>query len=485
MRTWVISGCVLGLWLGVACSGDSDGAGPETGLQDNTGAGGPPSAAPNGPDPGGPPGPVAGPPAANPPGNVPPSNGPPAAMMPSGDPSAMPDGGTGDAGTQPAAPAELSECDGKPLPPRARSQQRRFQVGPAQAGLEPYWPTSGWRNEEPAALGFDPAKLAAAVDFTLPGASSQAVLVVRHGYVAAEKYFGSFRASSKHESFSMAKSFSSALVGIAIGEGKLTSTDDRICMAYSEWDCDDMNDPRSRITIEHAMNLSTGLRWSENWRSDVSGTNDAFSFNMLATALARPAVEEPGTSKRYSTGDPALLTGPLQQATGMTALAYAREKVFNVIGTPDISWNSDSSGRTTTYAGLQATAIDYAKFGYLYLNRGMWDGQQVVPEAWVERTTVGAAPCDDWYQWLWHVNMPVRLGPQDPACRELYCPPADFADLPGDGFFAEGINGQFIFIVPSADLVVVRLAQDGSGSENWDNFARGFMLAMLDAISDP
>jgi CubicO group peptidase (beta-lactamase class C family) len=336
---------------------------------------------------------------------------------------------------------------------------------------------------EPAMLGLDAAKLGAAVDLDTSTSSSQAVLVVRHGYIAAEKYFGTFGASSQHESFSMAKSFSSALIGIAIEQGLLSGTDEKLCTYYpDDWDCADTADPRSRITIEHAMNVSTGLRWSENWRSDATGTNDAYNFNLLSTALGREAVEEPGTRMRYSTGDPALLSGVLQGATGMSALAYGHQVLFDPIGIAGVRWNSDLSGRTTTYAGLQATAREYAKFGYLYLNGGAWDGAQIVPAAWVDKTTQGDAPCDDWYRWLWHQNPPVRLGIQAPGCDALFCAPTAFADIPPDAFFAEGVNGQFVFVVPSADMVIVRLANDSPGSEHWDDFAREFLGSMLDAV---
>jgi CubicO group peptidase (beta-lactamase class C family) len=249
-----------------------------------------------------------------------------------------------------------------------------------------------------------------------------------------------------------------------------------------QWDCAATSDPRSRITIEHAMNLTTGLRWTEDWRSDASGTNDAFNPNLLDTVLSREAVEEPGKNKRYSTGDPALLSGILLQATGMSAYQYAKTKVFDVIGATSIRWNSDSRGRTTTYAGLQATARDYAKYGYLYLRRGEWDGKQVVPAEWIDRTTQAGKPCQDWNQWLWHVNPPLRLGAQSPDCDSLFCLPTDIADLPPEGFFAEGVNGQFVFVLPSADLVIVRLANDMPGSEHWDEFARGFLSAILDAL---
>jgi CubicO group peptidase (beta-lactamase class C family) len=383
----------------------------------------------------------------------------------------------------PSGPPRPTECLGAPLPARAAGTPGPYKLGPEAHGLPGYWPTAGWQMQPPEMLGLDPAKLMAAADFSTQFSTTQAVVVIRHGYIALEKYVGSFGMSSTHESYSMAKSFASALIGIAIGEGKLKSTDEKICTYYPEdWDCADPSDPRSRITVEHAMNLNTGLRWSENWRSDASGTNDAFNPSLLSTVLARQSVEEPGVNKRYSTGDPALLTGVLQETTGMSAFNYGKMKIFDVIGAGSVRWNSDAGGRTTTYAGLQANARDYAKFGYLYLQRGQWEGKQVVPMDWIDRTTQAAKPCEDWNQWLWHVNPPIRLGTQPASCDSFYCTPTAVADLPPEAYFAEGINGQFIFIIPSADMVVVRLGMDSSGSEHWDDFARGFLSAMLDAV---
>jgi CubicO group peptidase (beta-lactamase class C family) len=392
-------------------------------------------------------------------------------------------GAGGAAGSnQPTQPTVPTECRGIKMPPRALGKPGPFMVGPESAGLPAYWPTTEWKTETPDKLGFDAAKLMQAADFKTQYSNTQAVFVVRHGYVALEKYTGT-SATATHESYSMAKSFASGLIGIAIGEGKLPSTDMKVCESYPmQWNCGDMMDPRSRITIEHAMNLMTGLMWTEDWRSTASGTNDAYNLNLLDTVLSRKSVEEPGKTKRYSTGDPALLSGILQQATGMTALAYGKSKVFDVIGASSIRWNADSKGRTTTYAGLQATARDYAKYGYLYLQRGKWDGKQVIPAEWVDRSTIVKNPCEDWNQWLWHINPPTRLGAQEASCDGLFCLPTDYADLPPDGFFAEGVNGQFVFIIPSSDLVVVRLAADQAGSEHWDEFARGFLGAVLDSI---
>jgi CubicO group peptidase (beta-lactamase class C family) len=235
------------------------------------------------------------------------------------------------------------------------------------------------------------------------------------------------------------------------------------------------------------MNVETGLAWHEDWRSNATGTNDTLlgAASLLDYVLAKPVSDEPGTLQRYSTGDPALLSGVLQLATGKTAFEFGKTVLFDAIGIPGVQWNADGKGRTTTYAGLQATVREFAKFGELYKRGGEWDGTRIVPADWVHFTTVPVDHCNERYRYLWHVNPPVRLGTTDPACADFpNCPPTALANLPSDGFFAEGVSGQFIFVFPSADLVVARVAQDDFGSDYWDGWAAGFLEALFDALSE-
>ena len=365
-----------------------------------------------------------------------------------------------------------------PLPPRALDHTAR------RASLEPYFPTTDFRTAEPAEAGMDPAKLSAALALTGDHNHTQAIVVLRHGYIVGETYAAGFGADTRHESYSMAKSVTSALVGIAIEQKLLSGVDERVCKYYTEWNCDDASDPRSRITVEHTMNIETGLEWQEDWRVGATGPNDAILAgpDMLDYVLAKPSATEPGTMQRYSTGDPALLSGVLQGVTGETAFEFAKSVLFEPIGIPGVLWNADSKGRTTTYAGVQATAREYAKFGFLFQNHGMWDGRQLVPGDWIDFTTRAKDPCRDGYRYLWHINPPIRLGDQEPSCAFLACPPTSFANLPADAFFAEGVVGQFVFVVPSQDLVVVRLAQDDFGSDYWDQYGRDLLSGVLDAI---
>jgi CubicO group peptidase (beta-lactamase class C family) len=273
-------------------------------------------------------------------------------------------------------------------------------------------------------------------------------------------------------------------VGIAIDEGLLSGTEERICEYYDEWACDDPADRRGLITVDHAMNIRTGIQWEEDWRG-IGAPNDAFTPDILGRALMRPVVEEPGSHLRYSTGDPALLTGVIQGATGRTVLEYANEKLFAPLGIADASWASDSAGRTTAYAGLGLTTRDFAKFGQLFLQDGMWDGQSIVPSSWVVRTTQPDDRCEEQYRYLWHINPPMRLGVPDPDCEEILgCEPLEFADLPGEAYFAEGAFGQAVYVIPSQDIVAVRYASDPLSSDLWDEVSRVFLGLVLDAVVD-
>lgn len=395
-----------------------------------------------------------------------------------------------DGGTVSSAPSDAAtegdaqvavECFGEALPARAVASLQR---PPLPAGLEPYAKSAGLRQVEPTAAGMTAAGVEAALSFTVPRAVTEALLIVRHGYIVGERYFGSFSQTQTHESYSMAKSVTSALIGIAIDENKLSGTDEKLCPYYADqWRCDDPADLHGAITIDHAMNIRTGIQWQEDWRS-ISAPNDALRGDILNLALSRPVVDAPGSHLRYSTGDPALLSAVVQKATGRSVLAYANEKLFGPLGIDTVAWAADAAGRTNAYANLSLTARDYAKFGLLYAQDGEWDGKRVVPADWVARTTQPEDRCTEQYRYLWHINPPIRLGTPDPDCAEIIgCRPTKLAELPGDIFFAEGAFGQGIYIIPSQDIVAVRLAMDPLDSALWDEVSRTFLSLILDAVA--
>jgi CubicO group peptidase (beta-lactamase class C family) len=325
-----------------------------------------------------------------------------------------------------------------------------------------YWPTKAWRECKPEAVGMNSEKLAQAIEYAAtPSFNTDGLVVIRKGHIVGEAYFGNFKINSKHVSHSMAKSFTSTLIGIAIDKGLIKGIDEKLCQYYEDWDCEDEDDFRSRIAIRHAMTLTTGLEWHEDWSKWDPATNDALkmgaSGHFMEYMSERDGLHEPGQRFYYSTGDPMLLSRVIQEATGMTAFEFAKPNLFKPLNITEVRWEHDQDGYTSTAWGLHTTVRDYAKFGYLFLNKGRWEDKQVVSEKWVEKSTRTDPSVRMWgaYGYLWHVNLPYRLRwSRSSHSREA---------IPKDGYMAEGVLGQNIFIIPSKDLIIVRVANETGG----------------------
>jgi len=336
-----------------------------------------------------------------------------------------------------------------------------------------YWPTEGWRTCRPEAVGMNSVKLAATMEYTAtPEYDTEGVVVIKDGYIVAEAYLGAFRRDSTHVSHSMAKSFTSALVGIAIDQKLIPGVDEKLCRYYDTWDGNDKDDLRSRITIRHALTLTSGLKWQEDWSKWDPATNDALKMGASGRFVKymsdRAGLHEPGQRFTYSTGDPMLLSLVIRKASGMSALDYARKHLFGPLGIRGARWEEDKDGYTATAWGLHATVRDFAKFGYLYLKKGRWEDRQIVPEPWVAQSTRTDASVRMWdaYGYLWHVNLPVRLG-------------ARGSIIPADGYMAEGVLGQNTVVIPSRNLVIVKVADE---RDSHLDLAR-FVTMVLDSIA--
>jgi CubicO group peptidase (beta-lactamase class C family) len=340
-----------------------------------------------------------------------------------------------------------------------------------------YWPTKEWRECKPEAVGMNSDKLLQAIEYAAtPAFNTEGLVILRKGHIVGEAYFGNFKINSRHVSHSMAKSFTSALVGIAIDKGLIKDIDERICQYYKEWDCKDKDDLRSKITIRHAMTLTTGLGWQENWSKWDPATNDALKMGQSGRftkyMAERKGLHEPGQRFYYSTGDPMLLSRVIQAVTGVTAFEFARQNLFKPLNMTNIDWEKDRDGYTSTGWGLHSTVRDYAKFGYLFLNKGDWEERRIVSAEWVEKSTKTDPSVKMWngYGYLWHVNLPKRLS--------ISRSPISTAAIPPDGYMAEGVRGQNIFILPSRDLVIVRVANQTRGSMDLVKFLTMVLNAM-------
>lgn len=316
-----------------------------------------------------------------------------------------------------------------------------------------YWPTKQWRVADPATQGVDPNKLADAWRFA-SGQNTKALLIVRHGYIVAEYYAGDFYADDAHDSYSMAKSVCSAVVGIAIQQKKIESVQQKLTEFFPMRGAPADAPYRGHITIEHLLTMTSGT----DFDNKVHYPQMKASPDWVDYVLSRPVTHAPGSFWRY-TADPTLLSGIVSKATGMSMYAYAKSELFDPIGMNSVRWKGGPNDHTNGNGDLFATARDCARFGFLYLNNGRWDGRQILPADWVERSTqpcrsAERAPCDCWQP----EGRPAASGaPFDYGylwwCRRL-------PGVPADAYYAFGGFGQFILIVPSLDVVMVRLGHD-------------------------
>lgn len=279
------------------------------------------------------------------------------------------------------------------------------------------------------------------LDAFLERTGTVAFLVVRDDVLLYERYFGGFDRTSTVTSFSVAKSFVSALVGVAIADGHVASVDDPVARYVPELL---ERDPRyADVTLRHLLTMASGIRYRElglPWGDDAA---TYYAPDLRAVAVSSPIEGEPGAAFHYNNVHPLLLGLVLERATGRPVARYLEEAIWRPLGmeAPG-SWSLDSerSGFEKMESGVNGRAIDFAKFARLFLHGGAWDGVQVVPSAWVEASTRGAIATGGAtrYGYLWWVH------PRDGE---------------RDHFFAAGKHGQYLYVAPDQGLIVVRFGR--------------------------
>ena len=283
----------------------------------------------------------------------------------------------------------------------------------------------------------------------LVASGTTAFLIVRGDTLLYEGYFNGAGHDSVQTSMSVAKSVLAALVGIAIGEGRIGSVDDPITRYLPELA---ERDARfGRITLRHLLTMTSGLRYQEGGPfGDDTATYYAPDLRSLALEETE-VVEAPGRRFHYNNFNPLLVGLALERAVGTPVASYLETRLWRPLGMEaDGSWSLDSraSGFEKMESGLNARAADFARFGLLYARDGIWRGRQLVPRAWVRDptlvpTSAGRAPAGS-YQQFWWIHDQRR-------------PPARFA---------LGKYGQYIYVVPASDLVLVRFGRD-TGYPYW------------------
>lgn len=273
--------------------------------------------------------------------------------------------------------------------------------------------------------------------------NTRAVVVLYDGQLVAEQYAPGFSATTPQMGWSMTKSITNAMVGILVKQGKLTVD---APAPVPDWKDDD----REKITLNDLLHASSGLKWSEVYSRPSDATEMLFRTKDAGQfALTSKVGKEPNKQFVYSSGTTNIIQWIMRQQVGDAEyhpLPY--QKLFNKIGMTSAIIEPDPSG---TYVGSSfsyATARDWARFGLLYLNDGVWNGERILPEGWVKYTTTPApaAPIGEYGAQWW-----LNAGAKDNAAKRAY------PDIPTDAFLADGFEGQSVFVIPSKKLVVVRL----------------------------
>jgi CubicO group peptidase (beta-lactamase class C family) len=269
---------------------------------------------------------------------------------------------------------------------------------------------------------------------------TRAVILVYKDKIIAERYAHGLEKDVPHIGWSMTKSITSAMVGILVGEGKLKVN---APAPIAEW----QQDARAKITLENLLHMSSGLQWDEAYNGATDVGLMLFDVpNGGAMAAAKTLDHKPGEKWYYSSGTTNIIQNIMRDKLGDQAYwSFPYEKLFHKIGMNSALLETDPSGTFVGSSLSWATARDWARFGLLYLHDGVWLGERVLPEGWVKYTTTPAptAPKGRYGAQFW-----LNAGNKDGV---------PYPGLPEDAFSCRGFEGQFVMVVPSKDLVVVRL----------------------------
>jgi CubicO group peptidase (beta-lactamase class C family) len=316
------------------------------------------------------------------------------------------------------------------------------------------WPTAGWRSTTPEEQGLDSARLADALLNIRDKVNLHSLLVIRHGKVVADAYFYPYDGSAPHDLSSVTKSIMTTLIGIAVDQGKL-KLDDPLLSFFPDAALANRSADMEKITVRHLVMMANGLESMGMAQDEGTLTEMENSANWVQFALDRPVVSQPGAHFVYDSPGIHLLSAILQKATGMTALEFARQNLFEPLGIREMIWPADPQGVTQGFTNVVLHPRDAAKIGYLFLNKGQWDGKQIVSQEWVEQATRRQIDADDGkgYGYGWWI------APQE-----------------NGEYYAEGRGGEFIRVLPAYDVLIVAT----SSSANWDDFISYVAESLVD-----
>jgi CubicO group peptidase (beta-lactamase class C family) len=261
------------------------------------------------------------------------------------------------------------------------------------------------------------------------GFTIHSLLIIRNGNIVTDATFYPYAQNSLHDLASATKSFTSSLIGIAIDKGYIENVDQLVLDFFPGRTVANLDENKEAMTLENLLTMRSGFQCNEQGSIRQMVT----SPDWTQFALDLPMAVEPGKRYNYCSPNSHLLSAIIQETTGMSAWVFAQEHLFEPLGVSNVFWPSDPQGNNWGWGDIKLAPHDMAKLGYLFLNQGLWDGQQVVSPAWVKAATSGSS-----YGYQWWLK-------------------------PSGAYFATGVGGQEIWVLPDRDMVVVMTGGSGGG----------------------
>jgi CubicO group peptidase (beta-lactamase class C family) len=317
----------------------------------------------------------------------------------------------------------------------------------------------GWSTASPDSVGLDGTRLCGiAARLKDTEANVHAVVIVRHGKLLFEQYFAGYDerwnvpgqydhdATTRHDMRSASKSVISLLTGIAVDRKLIAGVDEPVVRFFPEFSA--LKTPGwDGITLRHLLTMSSGVKWNENlaWTDPANDEPHlGADADPLRYILAKPIAAPPDAVWAYNGGGTDLLGSILERVSGKSLEAFAREVLFQPLGITDWEWKTyPTNGRIAAAVGLRLRPRDAAKLGQLVLNRGVWDGRQIVPAAWIAQSTAPRFQAIGYFGDLFFYGYQWWLGRSLSEGKEI------------TWIAAMGQGGQRIFVVPELDLVVM------------------------------
>ncbi len=333
------------------------------------------------------------------------------------------------------------------------------QTSEAELSAQPVAPVmTAMPDLEPPAKPVSSA-LTAALEASFADATgklnTRAVVILEDGKLIAERYADGFSVNTPLLGWSMTKSVTGAMIGLMVLDKKLRLTQPA---PISEW----QNDLRREITLDALMRMSSGLAFVEDYGAPSDATRMLFGAkNAASVAIAAPATAKPFEIWSYSSGTTNILQAIIRRqfVSASEYIAYPYQRLFGKLGMTSAVLESDASGVFVGSSFMYATARDWAKFGQLYLQDGVWQGQRLLPEGWVRYSSMLTPKSDGVYAAQFWLERNDRSFPQD-------------------AFMAEGFEGQNVTVIPSKKLVIVRLGLSRSGAFDDIAFVKRIVKAL-------